>query len=140
MQLDLQQMQQQLPAFWSVCMLQVRSVTQHVLQKSMMPCGALQVPAAANSSAGLHDSGSHPKGHQMRPRGHAQSLSHTGTVPQQPACLWHYVLDTGLHDGYTDFASLKLTNYASADGLLATHVADLLLIYRVQAMNMQHAT
>ena len=59
MQLDLHQMQQQLPAFWSVCKLQVRSVTQHVLHESMMPCGALQVPAAANSSAGLHDSGNY---------------------------------------------------------------------------------
>ena len=68
MQLDLQQMQQHLPAFWPVCMLQVRSVSQQVWPKSMMPCSALQVPAAADSSAGLPDSGSHPEGHRMRPQ------------------------------------------------------------------------
>ena len=67
-QLDLQQTQQQLPAFWSVCMLRLRSVSQHVLRKSMMPCSALQVSVAAESSAGLYDLGSHPEGHQTRPK------------------------------------------------------------------------
>ena len=67
-QLDLQQMQQQLPAFWSACMLRLYSVSQHVLRKIMMACNAPQVPIAAESSAGLLDLGSHLEGHQMRTR------------------------------------------------------------------------
>lgn len=57
----------------------------------MMPCSALQVPAAADKCAGLHKADSHPKGHHLEPQ-KAQEKAGADLAGAKPAVSKHQLI------------------------------------------------